>query len=98
VEHALRLAAPLGDAPTTCSLAEWKGAVEHAAQAGHPTLDKAAFARLLFLLPAIEQEFEAEDRRRRAGEGAAGRLFVDAAWGRVFAHALAAEAASRSGA
>ena len=91
----LRLSAPT---LATCSLVEWKRAVDHAAQASHPTLEKAAFARLLFLLPAIEQEFEAEDRRRRAGEGATGKLFVDAAWGRVFADALAAETANRGGA
>ena len=41
---------------------------------------------------AIEQEFSAEERRRLGGEGAEGRLVIDAAWGARFGAALAAEA------
>ena len=76
-----------------CSLDEWKVAVSEGAYAGAGGLRKEAFERLEILLPAIEQEFQAEDARRLGGGGAVGKLYVDADWGRVFATALAKDVA-----
>lgn len=63
-----------------------------AANADYPQSVVDQAKRMVMLLPAMEEEFAEEDRRRRAGLGAEGRLVVDAAWGRRFATALAAEA------
>lgn len=50
----------------------------------------ASAKRMAMLLPAMEQEFSAEERRRVNGEGADCELYIDAAWGARFGAALAA--------
>ena len=46
------------------------------------------------MLPAMEQEFAAEEKRRLRGEGANGELVLDGAWGERFGKALAASHAA----
>ena len=85
-----------------CAFAEWQqegGRVaalseDEARADGLPSSAVASAKRTLMLLPAIEQEFAAEERRRIAGEGADGRLVIDAAWGARFGSALVQEFAS----
>lgn len=68
---------------------------EAAARAGYGAGAVAAAKRILMLLPAMEQEFGAEERHRLAGEGAfRDGLTLDAAWGERFGRALAASLAA----
>lgn len=80
-----------------CDFVDWKEEVAMAAEledalAGeYPAGAVASSKRMLMLLPSMEQEFAAEERRRQDGKGAEGELVADAAWGARFGAALAAE-------
>lgn len=81
------------------SLSDWKATIAEvsaldeaeAVGRGHPPGTVASAKRMVMLLPAMEQEFSAEDARRRNGEGADGELYIDAEWGARFGAALASE-------
>jgi len=80
-----------------CPLADWKAEVarvaeldeQAAAELRYPPSALAASKRMLMLIPSMEHELSAEDRRRQAGEGADGKLCIDPSWGVRFGNALA---------
>ena len=80
-----------------CDLDDWKAEVAKVAELGEASAlanayPPGAFAtakRALMLLPSMEHEFAAGDRRRRDAKGTNSELVVDAVWGARFGVALA---------
>jgi thioester reductase-like protein len=74
---------------TPCKIEDWKA--ELAKVANFSPGAGTSVKRALMLMPAMDHEFTAQERRRRTGKGADGEFVVDAAWGARFGAALAAK-------
>jgi len=91
--------APILPVVRVCSLDAWKQQIadvakldeEQAAQAEYTPEAVASAIRMVFLLPAMDKEFIAEEQRRLrrlAGEGGASDLQIDEQWAHRFGTAL----------